>query len=127
MNQLCKCCYTVSLHGFKYCINHKCPMEECKNNYKCEEHVCKVFCCYNIKVSNNTLCKEHKCPVEGCNNSYMSCSEHICDEYFCRSVKLSGYNYCSKHLTFNDLVNIAQKERPYVPNDIWNEIGKYKY
>jgi hypothetical protein len=91
------------------CMNYKCPIEGCKNYYfNCTEHKCDTYGCYCRKAVGSNAC-------------YI----HICDKYACRSAKLSGFNYCITHITFNDLVKVAQKERPYVPNDIWNLISKY--
>jgi hypothetical protein len=127
-NSVCKKldCFNICLHGCKYCINHKCPMEGCKkDNYYCEEHVCHAFYCLNMRVHGCLYCINHACPAGGCKRTYR-CREHYCDNLLCYNLKLSGFNYCSRHLTFKVLVKIAKKERPYVPNDIWNLISTYE-
>jgi hypothetical protein len=88
-------------------------------------HQCCYDFCHGLKIEGHSFCGEHKCPVESCKNTNY-CGEHTCDEYDCPRVKLVGSNHCVKHFTFNDLVNIAQKERSYVPNDIWKLIIKYE-
>jgi hypothetical protein len=136
------CGKNIKLPEFKYCIECKCPVEGCPKPCDgsvdfdmwpcyCRIHKCESLGCPSEQLPDFWYCIRCKCLVQGCPMPYDEesnyyCSRHKCVKFRCHSMRLPDKEFCMEHIPFEELVNVAQNERKYLPNDIWTMVKNYK-
>lgn len=92
-------CNNKTVHGSKYCSEHKCQMQGCleraDNSGYCLKH--KTWASKKKKTDDAS----DECSVNGC-TMYKTkdgdfCLYHTCNRSRCHKQKISGSVYCRKH------------------------------
>lgn len=124
----CFFCPKLIVPGFSYCLDHKCPYENCHHSIndtnshsiweKILENACwNHRCCYvdygtsscpcqNVRVKDRKYCLNHFCAYPQCNErrgeELETCVFHKCRMYECKNVVTLNAKLCLEHKCMKD-------------------------
>ncbi len=93
-------CTNKTVYGSKYCSEHVCRMDGCKENGRYNGY-CFKHKSWSSKRDKKPDSSYNACMINGCtmyrSRGYDYCSYHTCNKTGCHNQKTSGSSYCREH------------------------------